>query len=209
MKTKQAKDFLVQQAAEQAARENIPLSEIEKKMMYFTESDATSCDNPVELNDEFEAQYDTAEYEAKISRLLHNAYKRLKVEDPERARDWDQSTRILRTGDHYLLVLLDLRAPNEHLGDLKPPTGHPVRDSLKLLGLGVLVAMGVVVAALLAAEYNLNLDRFRKHLPAPSPRLAIVIYLGLLLLALGGFRLFNRVLGAWFRRRTKKDKESG
>ena len=58
MKTKQAKDFLVQQAAEQAARENVPLSDIEKRMMYFTESDATSCDNPLELNDEFEAQYD-------------------------------------------------------------------------------------------------------------------------------------------------------
>jgi hypothetical protein len=82
MKTKQAKDFLVQQTAEQAARESVPLSETEKKMMYFTESDATSCDNPVELNEEFEAQYDTGEYETKISRLLHHAYDRLKLEDP-------------------------------------------------------------------------------------------------------------------------------
>jgi hypothetical protein len=68
MKTKQAKDFLVQQAGEQAARENVPLSDVEKRMMYFTESDATSCDSPLKLNDEFEAQYDTTEYEAKISR---------------------------------------------------------------------------------------------------------------------------------------------
>jgi hypothetical protein len=60
MKTKQAKDFLVQQTTEQAALENIPLSDIEKKMMYPTESHATSCDNPVELNEEFEAQHDTA-----------------------------------------------------------------------------------------------------------------------------------------------------
>ena len=84
MKTKQAKDFLTLQTAEQAARENIPLSDIEKKMMYFTESNGTSCDNPVELNDEFEAQYETAVYEAKISRLLHHAYNRLKAEDPDR-----------------------------------------------------------------------------------------------------------------------------
>src|SRR5437899_12484488 len=54
MKTKQAKDFLVQQTAEQAARESVPLSETEKKMMYFTESDAKSCDNPVYLKEEFE-----------------------------------------------------------------------------------------------------------------------------------------------------------
>jgi hypothetical protein len=65
MKTKQAKDFLVLETTQQAARENIPLSDIEKKMMYFRESDATSCDNPSELNDKFEAQHNTAEYEAK------------------------------------------------------------------------------------------------------------------------------------------------
>jgi len=79
MKTKQAKDFLVQQAAEQAARENVPLSDLEKKMMYFTESDPTSCENPIDLNEEFEAKYDKTEYEAKISRLLHHAYDRLKT----------------------------------------------------------------------------------------------------------------------------------
>jgi hypothetical protein len=188
MKTKHAKDFLVQQTTEQATLENMPLSDIEKKMMYFTESDASSCDNPVELNDEFEAQCDTAHYEAKISRLLHDAYKRLKVENPARVRDWDQSIRILRTGDHYILALWDLKAPNEHQGDLKPPNAHPVRDSLKLLGFGVLVAIGVVIAAFLAAKYNFNLDRFRKYLPAPSPRLEVALYIGVVLLAVGGFR---------------------
>ena len=43
MNTKQAKDFLVEQATKQAALENLPLSDIEKKMMYFTESDPASC----------------------------------------------------------------------------------------------------------------------------------------------------------------------
>jgi hypothetical protein len=39
MNTKQAKDFLVQQTSEQAALENASLSDFEKRMMYFTESD--------------------------------------------------------------------------------------------------------------------------------------------------------------------------
>jgi len=52
-------------------------------MMYFTEGD-DSCEKPIELNEEFEAAYDTAAYEATISRLLHLAYERLKSEDPER-----------------------------------------------------------------------------------------------------------------------------
>jgi len=202
MKTKQAKNFLVQQAAEQAALENVPLSDLEKKMMYFTESDPSSCDNPVELNDEFEAQYETAEYEAKVSRLLRHAYNRLKEEDPERARDWDQSIRTLRNGDHYILLLWEI----------KPPRKRPVRDSLNLLAVGTFVAAVLVVLTFLAAKYNINLDRinldrFAKYLPAPSPGLAIVLYVGLALLAIGGFSLYNRLLVAWLERKSKKDKD--
>jgi hypothetical protein len=107
LNTKQAKDFLVEQTVEQAALEGVPLADVEKRMMYFTESDTSSCDNPIELNDEFEAQYETKEYETKISRLLHHAYKRLKEENPERVRNWDQAIRTLRKGDHYLLVMVD------------------------------------------------------------------------------------------------------
>ena len=107
LNTKQAKDFLVEQTVEQAALEGVPLADVEKRMMYFTESDTSSCDNPIELNDEFEAQYETKEYENKISRLLHHAYKRLKEENPERVRNWDQAIRTLRKGDHYLLVMVD------------------------------------------------------------------------------------------------------
>lgn len=107
MNTKQAKDFLAEQTVEQAALEGVPLADVEKRMMYFTESDTSSCDNPIELNDEFEAQYETKEYETKISRLLHHAYKRLKEENPEGGRNWDQAIRTLRKGDHYLLVMVD------------------------------------------------------------------------------------------------------
>jgi hypothetical protein len=86
MNTKEAKDFLVEQAVEQAALDNLSLSDLEKRMMYFTESDPVSCQNPVELNDEFEAQYDTQEYEAKMAQLLTHAYQRVKED---------------RKGDHY------------------------------------------------------------------------------------------------------------
>lgn len=107
LNTRQAKDFLVQQAVEQAELEGVPLADVEKRMMYFTESDPSSCDNPIELNEEFEPQYETSEYEIKISRLLHHAYKRLNEENPERMRNWRQAIRTLRQGDHYLLVMVD------------------------------------------------------------------------------------------------------
>ena len=92
-------------------------------MMYFTEGDEAP-ENPTKLNDEFEAEYDTAAYEAKVSKLLHHAYARLKKENPESARLWDESIRLLRRGNHYILVLWDQRSSIE----------RPPHDFLKLLG---------------------------------------------------------------------------
>jgi hypothetical protein len=46
-----------------------------------------------------------ATYEAKMSKLLHRAYARVKKENPQTTRTWNESIGILRKGDHYLLVL--------------------------------------------------------------------------------------------------------
>jgi len=127
MNTKEAKDFLVGQTAQQAAIQESTLSHLEKRMMYFTESDE-SCGNPIQLNEEFEAQYDTAEYEAKIAGLMKNAYKRLNKENPETKRLWDDAIKTLFKGDHYILVLWN-----------QVPAERPPHDSLKLLLSGVLL----------------------------------------------------------------------
>jgi hypothetical protein len=107
MRLGEAKDFLVQQTAEQAQREGIALSDLEKRMMYFTEGPDASED-PITLNEEFEAQYDTVGYETKIARLMRHAYRRLKKESPEAARTWDAAIRELKKGDHYILVMWKL-----------------------------------------------------------------------------------------------------
>ena len=146
MNSEQAKDFLVQHAKEQVQLDGISFSELEARMMYFTESD-DSCENPLELNEEFEAKYDTAEYEAKVSRLLHRAYNRLKDEDSEKSRNWNLAIRTLRKGDHYLLVLWDL----------EPPSDHQVRDFLKPVGIGVLIALVSAAAMMFAEKYGIKL----------------------------------------------------
>jgi hypothetical protein len=138
MDTKQAKDFLAEQVAEQAALDNTPLSDIERRMMYFTESDPKSCSDPHALNDEFEGQQDTAEYEGKMSVLLQHAYQRLKANDPEAKRTWDQAVRELRKGDHYFLVLWDI----------KRPTQNRTRDVAVMVVIGLLVVVGLYVAAM-------------------------------------------------------------
>ena len=68
MQVAQAKDFLVRQTAEQALLEDVPLSGLEKRMMYFTEGEDSSEDSS-KLDDEFETNFDSAAYEAKVSKL--------------------------------------------------------------------------------------------------------------------------------------------
>ena len=104
MQVREAKDFLVTQAAQQAALEGVPLSDLEKRMMYFTES-SDAMEDAVKLNEEFESQYNSDEYEQKIKLLLSHAYKRIKKSNPQAVSQWDASIKKLREGDHYLLVL--------------------------------------------------------------------------------------------------------
>ena len=84
MRVGEAKDFLVAQTAEQAALEGVSLSDLEKRMMYFTET-GECPEDPIALNDAFEAEYGTPAYEKKISLLMARAYRRIKRESPESA----------------------------------------------------------------------------------------------------------------------------
>ncbi len=138
MKAREAKDFLVAQTAEQAALEGVPLSDLEKRMMYFTESGYVPED-PIKLNEEFEAEYDPAEYEVKISRLIHHAYQRLRKENDAARKNWDLAIKCLRRGDHYLLVMWDV----------SPRTEWSVAYFLKILAgsLGVIFLMFLVILA--------------------------------------------------------------
>ena len=188
MNTKAAKDYLVQQTVEQAALEHVPLTDLETRMMYFTESDPASCADPIALNDEFEQEYEMPEYEAKMSRLLHHAYKRLKQEDPEKLREWNEAMRVLGRGDHYILVL----------SDVEPSSDHPVRDFLKPFGIGVLIAVGLAIAIFVSATYNIDFDRYRKYFP-----ILLVLFV---LLVSGAFPAIYRLLLMWFRRETKQSK---
>ena len=144
MNSKEAKDFLVEQTARQAVIQEIALSDLEERMMYFTESDE-SCVNPIQLNEEFEARYDTAEYEAKIAGLMKNTYKRLKKENPETRRRWDEAIKTLSKGDHYILILWS--AP--------PVSEHPRRDAFIQMGIGVAIAF-LIAAGIMIKEFLLR-----------------------------------------------------
>ena len=187
MNTKAAKDYLVEQTVEQAALEHMPLTDLETRTMYFTESDAASCADPIALNDEFEQEYHTPEYEAKMSRLLHHAHKRLKQEDPERTRQWNEAMRVL---ERAIITFW-------FSGIREPSSDHPVRDFFKPFGIGVLIAVGLTIAIVVADKYNVDLNRYGKY----SPVLVVLV-----VLLVGAFPAIVRVLLARLHRETKEDK---
>ena len=104
--SKAAKEFLVSQIVEEAQRESIPLSEIERKMLFSSEH-YWSLPDIMEVNAQFEKEYDSEEYEAKISELIRNAYDRTKKESQSETERWKEAIRMLRKEDHYLLVMID------------------------------------------------------------------------------------------------------
>jgi hypothetical protein len=98
----EAKEFLVAEIVAEACREGNPLSEIERKMLYFTESGWTLSDM-ADVAAAFDRENEQ-EYEIKIRRLARSARKQL---DASKAKAWSSAVKRLGTGDHYLLVMLD------------------------------------------------------------------------------------------------------
>src|SRR6266436_35502 len=67
-----AKEFLIARVVEEAKGENIPLSEVEHKMLYFSETHWTIPDI-ASVSERFDREYNQDEYEEKIIRLIKEA----------------------------------------------------------------------------------------------------------------------------------------
>lgn len=101
-----AKEFLVSKIVEEAPREGVPLSEVERKMLYFSETDWTLPDM-MEVNEAFDREYDQDEYEKKIAQLVRHARARTRKENPQELEDWKDAIGILSKEDHYILAMLE------------------------------------------------------------------------------------------------------
>jgi hypothetical protein len=113
-------------------------------MMYFTES-PDAVEDPVKLHEEFESQYDSDEYEKKVSLLLAHAYERIKNGNAQAVAEWDAAIDTLREGDHYLLLLWDRTATSS------TPLGSILRLLVRLV-----VLVSVTLGLLLALKYLLK-----------------------------------------------------
>lgn len=104
---REAKEFLISQIVEEVRGENIPLSEVERKMLYFTESGWTLPDI-MKVNEDFDREYDQAEYEHKIAKLVTKADKRIRKGSREDYDRWWAAIRFLQREDHYISVMIRL-----------------------------------------------------------------------------------------------------
>jgi hypothetical protein len=102
---REAKEFLVPEIVAEAANQNVPLSEVERKMLYFTESGWTLPDI-MEISDSFDRDYDQDEYEQKVAKLVVRADRRLRKGPPEEYDKWWAAIGLLQREDHYISVMI-------------------------------------------------------------------------------------------------------
>jgi len=102
---KQAKQFFAGRVIRQAESEAIPLSEAERHMLLWSESDA-SFEPDLQLADALSSQMSDDEYESKISGLLRRAFRAEVAADPHTRKRWNDAFKVLERGDHYISVMI-------------------------------------------------------------------------------------------------------
>jgi hypothetical protein len=123
--------------------QRVTLSDVEKKMLQFTEVHPTLADI-TEVNAEFEREYDSDEYEAKVVGLLRNS--RDRDNSIGQGQIWDDAIVALKNEDHYILVMVH-RAFHEYRKTLSP--SHRVRDSVLYIAIAVALLAVVLTFAIL------------------------------------------------------------
>jgi len=144
---KEAKDYLANRIAAEAAREGVPLSEVERKMLYFSETDWTLPDME-KANAEFDRDYNQDDYEQKIAGLIANVVADHHHRNKGEEEKWDAAVDKLSESDHYLTVLLSAtRTSKPGLNGFLPTLGsgsvRPAHDLLKLCIAAFAVVVGI------------------------------------------------------------------
>jgi hypothetical protein len=102
----QAKTFFVDKIVGQARAEMHPLSDNERWMLRFSESDPEFTVDVARVH-QFETEIADSDYEHKIAGLLRRAYQQDVSSDRGTEALYREASLTLHQGDHYLLVMID------------------------------------------------------------------------------------------------------
>ncbi|HEX5482083.1 MAG TPA: hypothetical protein VFZ08_05600 [Terriglobia bacterium] len=108
----EAKNFFITKISEEAVREGHALSDLELKMLWFTETGSDSRPESLDTAAEFSEKYDDDEYEKKVSHLLRKAYRRdLELAGDTNVREIKKTYQAARNAlakeDHYVMIMSD------------------------------------------------------------------------------------------------------
>ena len=129
-------EFLAGKIAAEARRTGVALSDVERKMLYFSETGWTLPDI-ADVCAAFDRDYDQAGYEKKIAGIVRQL-RETRAGHPDL---WMEAVGMLREGDHYLLVMIEQA----------DAVGRPRGDVLKLA-----IAAAMICIVLLAAVFMLT-----------------------------------------------------
>jgi hypothetical protein len=134
MNAMEAKEFVASRIVDQALLEGVLFSEVERKMLFFSEAHP-SLPDMYEVLTEFNETYNMFPYERTVSSLICNAFRRDR-EDVALAQRWEDAKKSLRREDHYINVMLKqgLASANRK------------RDFLIYIGIGIAVVLVIVGA---------------------------------------------------------------
>lgn len=139
---REAKIFLASRIAEEAEIQGFPLSDIERKMLYYSDSGWT-LDDISEVNDAVARQIDRKLYEKRMASLIRTLRARLQASGGEEYEAWNRAIHILkqtreeRKETHYVLALI---------------AGAPPKGEIGRLVLTALVVIGVLLLAIYLAS---------------------------------------------------------
>ena len=170
---REAKEFLISKIVAEAQYENAPLSEIERKMLYFTESGWTLPDI-MKISEDFDREYDQDKYEQKIAKLVKKADRRIRKGSRDDYDRWWAAIRFLQREDHYISVMI-------RLAGLRPRG-----DELRLLAAGLGIVTCILMWTFLGIKYNI---------PMPSRGNLGVFVLAVLCLLFVWYTLLRFILG--------------
>jgi hypothetical protein len=185
-----AKRFLVARIAAEALRTGTPLSELEQQELYFTESYETLPDI-MDINARFDEQYDAADYEQKITKLMRSAYDhdaKSAADKPGLHDQWRDAVGRLEPEDHYILVMLHaagITGPMRSDSHKETAPRKPGDLNMKLV-LALAAVGGLYLAASKYVDGRFGLAPWSSYISGHSS--------GFLLLALGGLGALGYVI---------------
>lgn len=102
----QAKRFFVDRIVAQAAAEGKPLSDDERQMLSFSESDPEYEVDLARVG-RLENEISDDDYEAKVAGLLERAWTHDVASDGTARERYRDAATVLKQGDHYLAIMIE------------------------------------------------------------------------------------------------------